>query len=179
MLSLFSITIFGLSIPPASREGRHKNGREAAEGIWQAILDLDQALPHGARMFTFQDKNGKEYESNKKRIREYSPIPKPQEEAFRQQATIFWKEAERQKPYLSTKLNKLIMDYERFLNDTLMVAQHGDFMSDLSFPWEKKGTPPGLSNFKQKRKYRRCSSGQECLIILNDAISDEVSKVCR
>ena len=178
MLSLFSITIFGLSIPPSTKETKSENGREAAKTMWQATLDLEKALPHEARIFTYQDKNGDRYEINKKLIRENFPIQKHQSDAFHQQSTSFWQEADRQKPYLSKKLHQLIMDYERSLSNTLTVARHGGFMSDLSFPWEQKHVPSSLSNRKLKKQYRTCSNGEECLRILKEAICEEAAKAC-
>ena len=178
MLNLFSITIFGLSIPPSTKETKSENGREAAKAMWQAILDLEKVLPHEASIFTYQDKNRDDYEINKNLIRETFPIQKHQGDAFLQQSVMFWQQAERQKPYLSKKLHKLIMDYEMFLSKTLTVAQHGGVISDLSFPWEQKHVPRSLSNRKQKRQYRRSSNGEECLGILKEAISDEVAKAC-
>ena len=178
MLSLFSITIFGLSIPPSNRRMKSESGREAAKAMWQATLELEKTFPHEARIFTFQDKNGDDYDTNKNLIRENFPIQRQQSNAFLMQSTIFWQEAEHQKPYLPKKLYKLLMDYESFLHNTLTVAKHGGVMSDLSFPWEHKHVPRGLSNRKQKGQYRRSSNGEECLLILKEAISEEVAKAC-
>ena len=144
--------------------------------MWQVTLDIERALPLEARLFTYQDKNNDDYEKNKKLIRENFPIKRTQSDDFHQQSAIFWQEAERQKPYLPKKLHKLLMDYEAFLGDTLTVAKHGGFMSDLSFPWEKKHVPRSLSSHKQKRQYKRSSNGEECLRILKEAISEEVAK---
>ena len=178
MLDLFPITIFGFSIPPFTKETKSKNGHEAAKAMWQAILDLEKALPHEARILTYQDKNRDDYEINKNLIRENFPIQKHQSDTFLQRSTIFWQEADRQKPYLSKKLHELLMNYETFLSITLTVAQHGGFMTDLKFPWEQEHAPRGLSNRKQKKQYRRCSNGEECLHILKEAISEEVAKAC-
>ena len=178
MLDLFPITIFGLPIPPSSKKMRSEDGREAAKAMWQATLDLEKELPHEARIFTYQDKNRDEYGINKNLIRENFPIQKHQNDAFLQQSMMFWDETNRQKPYLSKKLYQLLMDYNNFLDNALTVAQHGGFMSDLNFPWEQKHVPRGLSNRKQKRQYRRCSNGEECLHILKEAISEEVAKAC-
>ena len=178
MLDLFPITIFGFPIPAFKKKTKSEDGREAAKTMWQATLDLEKVLPHKARMFTYQDGNGDQYEINKKLIRENFPIENHQSDVFRQQSTIFWQEADRQKPYLSKKLHELLMNYETFLSITLTVAQHGGFMADLKFPWEQEHAPRGLSNRKQKKQYRRCSNGEECLHILKEAISEEVAKAC-
>ena len=178
MLNLFSITVFGFSISPSTKEAKSENGREAAKAMWQAILDLEKVFPHEARIFTYRDKNRDEYETEKNLIRENFPIQKHQGDAFVQQSVIFWEETDRQKPYLSKKLHRLLMDYENFLSNTLTVAQYGGFMTDLSFPWEQKHVPRGLPKRKQKRQYRRCSNGEECLNVLEEAISEEVAKAC-
>ena len=178
MFNLFSNTIFGLSILRSTKETKSEDGREAAKAMWQATLEFEKALPLEARIFTYQDKNKDEYETNKNLIRENFPIERHESDAFHQQSVVFWQEAERQKPHLSKKLYTLLMDYELFLSGTLTVAKHGDFMSDLKFPWEKEHAPRSLSSRKQKRQYRRCVNGEDCLHILKEAISEEVAKAC-
>ena len=176
MLDLFSITLFGLSMPSAAKETRNENGGEAEKTMWQAVSALQKVFPQEARMYTYLDKTSDEYVTKKNLIKDNFPIQKHQCDAFLQHSDALWQEAERQKPYISKKLYKLIMAYDMFLNNTMTVAQYGGFISGLIFPWENKYIPHDTLNRKQKRQYKQCSSGEECIHILKEAICEEIAK---